>query len=268
MKVITAIKDFVSSGYEEQGWEAIGQAYSNFFNQSEYAKLNEPERVNPMFCELEEDEFQEMPVIQVEDDVSKSEFKDDAPEIFSVEEEVPEAPISDEAVEAIKSESYADGFKQGIIEGKGAAEAEYAGKLAEMQENFATLSADISNAQEAFNQNLEKEALKLALKISKRILQTTVEARPEYIVEVIKRVFEESGIHKPLKIRMSPKDYKFVESIKASDEFASLETAKTEFLPDANVKSGCTVETEIGNLDLRIDNMWYEVAAQIGDIYK
>ena len=268
MKVITTIKDFVLSGYEEQAWEAIGPACSDFFNQSNYTKLNEPPRDNPMFFELEESEFQEMPILQADDSVTEEEFKDDEPETLSTEEIVEEAPINSEVVEAVKTESFADGFKQGIIEGRAAAEEEYNRKLAEIQENFAKLSADIGNAQGVFNQNLEKEALKLALQISKRILHTTVEARPEYIVEVIKRVFEESGVHKPLKIKMSPKDYKFVESIKTSDEFTALESSKVEFAPDATVKSGCTVETENGNLDLRIDNMWYEVAIQLGDIYK
>jgi len=268
MKVITAIKDFVPSGYEEQGWEQIGPAFSHDFSLTQYTKLNDPPRHNPMFYDLEEDEFEEMPLLKTTEDSSEDEFASDDLEILSTEEIIAETPLNSEVVEAAKAESYARGFEQGIIEGKAAAEGDFNSKFTELQENFVRLSEEIQNAQEAFNQKLEKEALKLAVQISKRILQTTVEAKPEYIVEVIKRAFEESGLHKPLKIKMSPKDYEFVQSIKTSDEFAPLGNSKTEYAADANIKSGCTVETENGNLDLRIDNMWYEVAAQLGDLYK
>jgi len=267
MKVITAIKDFTPSGYEEQEWEAVGPSFSHDFSQAQYTKLNEPPRLNPMFFDLEEDEFEEMPLLKSAEDSAEGEFESDELEILSTEEIIAETTLNPEILEAAKAESYADGFKQGIIEGKAAAEGEYSNKLTELQETFARLSAEIQNAQEEFNQKLEKEAVKLAVQISKRILQTTVEAKPEYIVEVIKRAFKESGVHKPLKIKMSPKDYEFVQSVKTSDELAPL-SSKTEYAADANIKSGCTVETENGNLDLRIDNMWYEVAAQLGDLYK
>lgn len=266
MKVITAIKDFVLSGYEEPGWERVGPAFSHSFSQPQYVKINEPPRLNPMFSDFEESEFSEMPVPNIVED-AEDEHLAVEPEIVIEEEVAAEPQLNQEMVEAIKAESLAIGREQGMIEGKAKAEEEYNKKFAELKEDFIRFSTDVRRGQGDFNQKLEKEALKLATQISKRILMITVEARPEYIVEVIQRAFQESGVNKPLRIRLSPKDYEFVRNMEMPEELATL-SSQVEYLPDANIKAGCTVETETGNFDFRVDNTWYEVAAQLGELYK
>ena len=57
---------------------------------------------------------------------------------------------------------------------------------------------------------LEKQAVDLSLQVSRKILATTAEIKPEYIITVIKEALTQLGAAKPVRIRVSPDDYEFL----------------------------------------------------------
>jgi flagellar assembly protein FliH len=246
MKVIDSIKDYIASEYKEQGWERLGVCAGVDFNALDCEKLELMPSVNPMFEDFEESRFSE---------------------VEAVAEGNADLEINSELLEKIRNESFAEGKAVGFEEGNNQAAAEYNERLKELENQFSQLTLEIEQGKNKFCENLEKEALNLALQVAKRILQITAEAKPEYIVEILHRAFETNLASRPLKIKMSRADYEFVKKVGLPEELNSEKTG-VKYEADNNIKSGCIVETEAGNVDLQLESMWREVVAQLEEIYK
>ncbi len=109
-----------------------------------------------------------------------------------------------------------------------------------------------------FFARVEKQSFDLALAISRKILTTTAEIKPEYIVEVITEGLKCCGSAKPLRIRLSHDDYEFIEVVGLPAQLSPTELGVT-YIPDDTVKSGCIIETDFGDIDVTLEKMWEQV---------
>jgi len=152
----------------------------------------------------------------------------------------------------------AAGYEQGRLD----ADAKIADRYDKLAHHLHTVTDAIYQQWSGLAGRLERQALDLAVQISRRILTTTVEAKPEYILEVIRRGLTELGAAKPVKIRVSLDDYEFLNVIGLPIELSTQELGVT-YVADETVKSGCVIETDFGEVDLVIDRMWNEVKDRI-----
>src|SRR5690606_16120529 len=100
----------------------------------------------------------------------------------------------------------------------------------------------------------EKDAVALALEISKKIIDTTVEVNPEYLVHIVREALGQAGAAAIRKIRVSPQDYEFIEVVGLRRQFES--EGSWDFEADETIRSGCIVETSGGEIDFQLDRAW------------
>jgi flagellar assembly protein FliH len=146
----------------------------------------------------------------------------------------------------LRRKAYEEGAEQGYQESMEKTEQEIIiykeqtkeliGKLGEIKKNYLSDHLD--------------DLLDLIFMITKKILNTAIEFKPELIASVVKNVLEETGDAETLIIRVNPLHVPFLD---LPEENLS-EKRKFTIEPDPSIKPGdCIVETEKGFIDAQID---------------
>ena len=125
----------------------------------------------------------------------------------------------------------------------------------------------INGQTQSFFVDTEKKAVELALAVARRILSTTAELKPEYIVDVIRMGVAKLGAATPIQIRVSPQDLEFLQVVGLPPELSAQELG-AQFVADDSVRSGCVIETDFGEIDLDLDTMWQQISADLYGVYK
>lgn len=175
--------------------------------------------------------------------------------------------ISAEVLEELRQKAFEEGRAQGRIEGADELRSTVDERYNEIQQRLEafheTLRAEVAN----YRVTSEKRAAELALAIAKKILVTTAEIRPQYILDVVRGALESEGAGKPLRIRVSPQDYEFLEVIGLPAELSTQETG-VHYVSDENVASGCVLETDFGEVDLQLEKMWEQIKESLYEVVK
>lgn len=133
-------------------------------------------------------------------------------------------------------------------------EQEYQIKLQELKVIQEAFLASQSAAWKELSAIHEIKCLELSLAISKKILSTAVEIKPDYIQVIIKEALAELSGTKPLKIKVSPQDFEFITVVGLSPELSATELGVVYEI-DESVGSGCKIETNYGEVDFVLENM-------------
>ncbi len=156
-----------------------------------------------------------------------------------------------------------DGIKEGIDKVNKEKEEEFKKEISRFNEIIEALPKEIDN----FYNNVQKESVKLSLNIASKILDTFIEIKPDYIVNILKKSIESLGGARPIRIRLSPVDLEYVEIVGVPVELSKEELA-IEYVADDGIKSGCVVETDFGEVNLELDNMFDKLSREILDLIK
>ena len=244
--------DFRSSPYEESTWEIIG-------------KLSESSLFEPLACPIiGETNFAidfRPAAFEVTGIAQTEKLSGSRTESHSVQQEQQNQISAELLSQQLKEEfeeGRAEGFHDGYEQGLAAGRAESEQVMAELQRFQQAVSQRIDD----FLLSSEKNCVNLSLKIAKRLLLTTAEARPEYIIEVVREGLKAIGAAKPLRIRVSTQDFEFLEVIGMPPELSSHELG-AEYVLDETIKAGCVIETQFGEVDLQLERMWEQVAAEL-----
>ena len=254
--VFLSQREYVPTPYRDQSWEYVGERLTDL----EFTPLRmdvvkvdvaEPDRMFEVFDE--------------DDATKKCEELWHTEDKLLPQEEVEEVERPANEVElAAAAEA---GYRKGLQEGQQIAEH----KIHEHYEKLSgTVNQVASTLKNEFKEQLarvENDALGLALQISKKILETTVEAKPDYIVEVIRRALADCGAGTPLRIRVSPQDYEFLTIVGLPVDVLPGE-AGVQYVADEAISAGCVVETDFGHVDYELDKMWEQIKADLYEAYK
>ncbi|MCB0358146.1 MAG: hypothetical protein KDD44_00865, partial [Bdellovibrionales bacterium] len=155
-------------------------------------------------------------------------------------------------------EGRAAGDAEGYERGKG--------EVAEHYQQLATRVEAIAKEMDVrateFFATVERNALEFSLAVAKKIVLSTAEANPEYIYQVIQQGLSRLGGAKPLKIRISPQDYEFLEVVGLPETLQSSELG-VEYVADDAIAAGCVIQTDFGEVDLQLDSMWEQIAGSL-----
>jgi flagellar assembly protein FliH len=179
----------------------------------------------------------------------------------------PEGLVSEDQHQRELAEQFESGHIAGYEEGYATGKAESEASLNELKSHAAEFLTALNQESLTTFQRMEKHAVQLALSIAKKILSTTAEVRPEYILEVVRDGLKLTGAAKPLRIRVSPADLEFIEVVGMPPEL-STEELGAKYVLDESVRSGCVIETDFGDIDLQLEKMWEQVAANLYEVYK
>ena len=249
---VTSQRDYIPTPFRMSAWEVVGERLENLnFIPLEVSVIpSNAAAPDPMFEDFGNVIGSERRSVHHTQDGSYVDYS---------KADVEEAPSIDPAVlEAELQRAFEEGRAQGMEEGKEQTTALIAERYEELQARFQQFQEQVQQQISAFIQNTENNALNLALSVSKKILHTTAEAKPEYIFEVIRQGVRSLGAAKPLRIRLSNQDYEFIQVIGAPADIDEKELGFV-FVPDETVASGCIIETDFGDVDLQLDTMWEQV---------
>lgn len=168
-------------------------------------------------------------------------------------------------LKALQEEAYAQGYDLGRDEGR---ESAYREKLKELDDRLKGLDLCVAHL-ESIKENLvrshESQLVRLAFEVARRLMLDEVEQNPQRILPVILAAAGEAAQEETLTIRLSERDFAFVEDCKAKvgkelpKEFEFLKKAKLESSRDV-ADGGCIVETNFGQVDasvqMRVERMW------------
>ena len=166
---------------------------------------------------------------------------------------------------ALLEERYQEGLKDGHAAGFAEGEAKVAEKYEELSNHVQEVLTSVVTEVSDVLARIEEQALELALDIAKRILSTTVDVRPDYILSVIRAALKSLGAAKPLRIRVSLDDYEFLNVVGLPPELSSQELG-VSYVADESVKSGCVVETNFGEVDMVVDRMWEQIRDSLYEV--
>ncbi len=139
----------------------------------------------------------------------------------------------------------------------------------EAEENLKALEARLSTTLDDMRVQIsesltttEQKAAELALLIARKLIGSVVESSSDYILPIVKEAIALSGSAQIKHIRVSTRDYEFLQNIKPAALGAESDAAWS-FEADDSIHIGCVVVTTGGEVDLNLEQAWERIRAQI-----
>ena len=152
-----------------------------------------------------------------------------------------------------KQAGYAEGEKAGIDIGTQAIEP-VADNLHQVIQQFETIRSESY-------QNIEKEVVELALTIARKIVCHEVKTNREVVVCVAREALSRVEDPGKVKIKMSPSDLELIQNTKTQLARLQDNIQHVTFEASDNIEQGgCVIETDLGEIDARIDKQFQAVA--------
>lgn len=156
--------------------------------------------------------------------------------------------------------------KQGFEAGKMAAfnelEKEFVKRLTQRAEQFENYQNAINEKLEEYEKSLESIVIELSFLFAEKIVKREI-ARESIIVDTIKSAANKLAGALKITIRLNPEDYEFLKStnpnILADESFSKISFEKDEKIE----LGGCMIESEIGNVDARINSQFAELKTKL-----
>ncbi|MGE5400395.1 MAG: FliH/SctL family protein [Ignavibacteriales bacterium] len=156
-------------------------------------------------------------------------------------------------------------YEKGIADGQEAIryelEKDYTNKLIERTEEFNRILASIEASLSGYEEAFDKIVIEVSIAVAEKIVKHEISRESiinETLRESVRRVL---GANEIL-IKINPQDYKILHSGEQNVQFED-SFSKIKFEQDDKVEAGgCIVETEIGNVDARINTQISEIRKQ------
>lgn len=153
---------------------------------------------------------------------------------------------------------YNKGFEDGKNKITEILERKHSDELLEQSKDFYTIISTFEEKMKVFENNFHTLVIKVSEKIAEKILQNELESS-----SIIEKTLDENlrkiiGANEII-IKLNPKDFELIQ--KSSKEYLQSSTiTKTRFESNSGIQiGGCLVESEIGNIDARIESQLKEI---------
>ncbi len=172
-----------------------------------------------------------------------------------------------EKLKEVQERAYREAFELGLAEGT---EKAFDSHKEEFSSRLAYLDVLMNSFEELkFRLVAENEAqmVKLIFEISKRLALREIKENPEVILEMIRKVVEDSQTEERLVIKISPDDFKFIEGLGELNPRDKEMMSKIRLEAEASVTSGgCLLETNYGSIDAsieqRVSKVWETLSSR------
>jgi flagellar assembly protein FliH len=155
--------------------------------------------------------------------------------------------IKKEARETSLKEGYQEGFIKGQSEG-------YKAGLEQLRPLCKTLQEVLEKARSTINKELNRlsaDLIELSVKIASKIVNTSLEIKPELINNIVLEILSDVGNHEKCIIYLSPELINNINEINIKTFFPGQDI---EFIADKNLKAGdCIIESGFGGRDATLD---------------
>lgn len=243
--------DYRPTAFQSTEWEKVGPPLdaAEFFSMSLEVMQEEYASADPMFATFGAgpEVFRDGTVWEAPGgNPRKTEEEDEGPKIDWT------------VVEAQLQEKYEQGLQEGLAQAEVIAQAKIVENTEALAQRMVKITEELKKHTAARLEKLEKQALKFSLDIARKIVETTVELKPEYILDIIRHALKSLGAAKPIRLRVSTQDFEFLEVVGLPADLTPHELG-VQYVADDSIKSGCVVETDFGEVNLELDKMWERV---------
>ena len=161
-------------------------------------------------------------------------------------------------IEEARQAGYHDGYRDGL-EALEAAKRQFAkATSAEMASLVASFQADVA----ALEDRMAQAVLDTSLRLARQVVRSELALRPEAVAQVAREAVSAVLLTaQHLRLRMHPQDLALIESGAGED----LRARHVLLLADAALsRGGCVVETDMGEVDARVESRWQQAAGLFG----
>jgi flagellar assembly protein FliH len=125
-----------------------------------------------------------------------------------------------------------------------------------------TIAASFGAAVAAADETIANEVLDLALHLSRAMLRTVLEVRPELVIPVVREAIEYLPmLQQPALLVLNPQDAEIVRSGIGEE----LDKGGWRVVPDPTVaRGGCKVDTATNQIDAQVGARWQRLAHSLG----
>lgn len=155
--------------------------------------------------------------------------------------------------EASRREAFAEGRREGVRAGyeEGLRQA-----YDEMRASLATMEAirkSVEGRRVSLIEELDNEITSLAMEIAEKIMLNEIEANPDAIVAVARKVIDRATERRGLKVRLSKQDYEVMRDREKDLMAGIVDVDEFSIVEDGTLARGdCVVETCSGVIDARL----------------
>lgn len=120
------------------------------------------------------------------------------------------------------------------------------------------MDLEISRVRSALYAQVEREVVKLAVEVAKKIVHREIQADHEIIETLVRVALSHVAEKSAVTVHLSPVDYNYLLEHRA--ELAQSDGRDISLLADQSVeRGGCLIQTECGDIDARIEEKFREV---------
>ena len=156
-------------------------------------------------------------------------------------------------IEAAEKIAYEMGYNQGVSEGRKTGEKTIEPVLTKFEKALSEL--------ERIKQNLshmaEVEAVNLSLAIAKKIVGNEISINKNVILNIVKEALKKVDGHENIKIKVNPLEFQIIEESRNELKKITNCMENIEIIADHEIsQGGCVIETNIGDIDARIEKQF------------
>jgi flagellar assembly protein FliH len=161
---------------------------------------------------------------------------------------------ADEREAQAYQKGFDDGNADGLIEGEKKGFDLGAQKIKPLLSSIEEALIQLNKIREETYQQIEKEVVELALAIAQKVICHEIATDRETVVCVAKEALAKVDDPGKIKIKMSPTDLQFINETKyqLSNLISDIDNVTLE-AEDSIQSGGCVIETDIGEIDARIE---------------
>ena len=176
-----------------------------------------------------------------------------APDLGAVEQECDLLLLQARAkVSEIEKEAYEAGFAQGQQAGESMAES--------LLKQYSVSLEELNKLRKEVFSSSERQVIRLALEIAKKIIKREVVIDEELILTLVKVALDRVADQALITIRVNPKDYHAIERHHTSRPDAGALNETMKLIEDPLIgRGGCVIETDSGTIDARIEEQLREI---------
>ena len=163
---------------------------------------------------------------------------------------------SNPAVDAAQLEKTA--YENGLLLGEKAGLEAADKKVETMMQRYAEAILEVGNLRSFLHSQAEREVVRLALKVARKIIHREIKADPDIIQTLVRVALSHVAEKSPVTVHLNPVDYNYLQEQRS--ELSQAEGRDIALLADKSIeRGGCLVHTECGDIDARIEEKFREV---------
>ena len=158
-------------------------------------------------------------------------------------------------IEAAEQAAFDKGYRQGISEGMEKGRETGKQEVTPIMQQFEKALGELELLRANLSNMAEKEAVDLSMAIARKIVGNEISVNKNVIGHVVREALGKVNGHENIRIKLNPLEYQTVKDSEAELKNITGCVEKISFVSDENIApGGCLVETNVGDIDARIEN--------------